>query len=925
MINCEEKLYNNIIDNNDLFLILDKDGVLRGFEKTGINEKWRILFNNSLYQKNINSHKLTDDIGIYPLDDKLFVSTENDFIPFEIFVKNLTNNKPIMKNNISIEGHIKNFFYIIDLKTGKNLETIINYNRNHNFENYLKKDEIILKKVDYLLIKKEINKNEILMNISYSDINIEHKNNKNDENNNMKDMYHIINYFKLNLEIGKIKSIHSYNYNKRKLTLIYDKNILEKKKFNTDTTNNFDNNKKSINKEINYLKEIYDDLIVNIKKYFKYYFFILLILSIIILIKSKIFQKNLNKANIIKENPISKNNTNSIDNETSNNKENIKEIEKNEVEEENEDNYANKNTKEKTINMNKSEGKCGAGIWDDDEDENDTKRNEKEKVNNSKKSEEKYSAGIWDDDEDENDTKRIEKVKVNNSKKSEEKCGSGIWDDDEDEKEDDTKNSAKEKSNKKRCGAGMWDDEDEEEENDISKNINNENNSKKLESNSISINTINETISESEKLIETNKMKKADGYKINKNLIKNFNINNNKNIKNVNKISNNSRLDDDFKNLEKIGKGGFGIVLKGEQRYDNGIRAIKIIKLKDISDKDSIIDEVKTMMQLSNQHVVQYIYCWKDNNLGTATKFFDDDDEDDEIGDLSIGVSKTSIVKKNLKLKTIKNNKIIDDEIKEENQENSNFNDSSKKTINLHKNDSQKLKKNKNKYYCNYRDDSHIINKSKISKKYIKENNVKSENINEDEYFVILMEYCDGLTLDNYIKQHSGKGIDRKIIYNFTSQILKGLVKIHSSGIVHRDIKPCNIFIKDGQIKIGDFGLAIRYSNTGKLLKSKKIEGTLLYLSPEQKTFQTYSEKVDIYACGITLYEMCSCFSTEFERWNDIISLKNENKINEKVCKNFPEETELIKLMMKKDFNERPSAEQILRSELFINLGKSLG
>ena len=233
-------------------------------------------------------------------------------------------------------------------------------------------------------------------------------------------------------------------------------------------------------------------------------------------------------------------------------------------------------------------------------------------------------------------------MKVNNSKKSEEKCGSGIWDDDEDEKEDDTKNSAKEKSNKKRCGAGMWDDEDEEEENDISKNINNENNSKKLESNSISINTINETISESEKLIETNKMKKTDGYKINKN------------IKTVNKISNNSRLDDDFKNLEKIGKGGFGIVLKGEQRYDNGIRAIKIIKLKDISDKDSIIDEAKTMMKLTNQHVVQYIYCWKDNNLGTATKFFDDDDVDDEIGDLSLGVSKTSIVKKNEKLKTIK-------------------------------------------------------------------------------------------------------------------------------------------------------------------------------------------------------------------------------------------------------------------------------
>ena len=89
------------------------------------------------------------------------------------------------------------------------------------------------------------------------------------------------------------------------------------------------------------------------------------------------------------------------------------------------------------------------------------------------------------------------------------------------------------------------------------------------------------------------------------------------------------------------------------------------------------------------------------------------------------------------------------------------------------------------------------------------------------------MEYCDGLTLDKYILQYEGKSIDRKISYNFMSQILKSLVKIHSSGIIHRDIKPCNIFIKNDQIKIGDFGLATRYSNTGKLLKSKKIEGTI--------------------------------------------------------------------------------------------------
>ena len=224
-----------------------------------------------------------------------------------------------------------------------------------------------------------------------------------------------------------------------------------------------------------------------------------------------------------------------------------------------------------------------------------------------------------------------------------------------------------------------------------------------------------------------------------------------------------------------------------------------------------------------------------------------------------------------------------------------------------------------------------MIKESNISKQFNDENN--NYNMQQSDYpyyshsakyFFILMEYCDGLTLDLYIKQHANSSIDRKIIYSFTQQLLKSLSKIHSGGIIHRDIKPSNIFIKNDQIKIGDFGLATRY-NTSKLLRAKKIEGTPLYLSPEQTMFKSYNEKVDIYACGITLYEMCSCFYTSMERYESITNLRNNEIIEERVVKNYPEETELIKLMTKKDYNERPTANEILKSDLFINLGKKLG
>ena len=1073
VINCEENIDKNIIDNNDLFLILEKDGILRAFDKTETNEKWKLFFNNSIFPKITNSYKFTDDIVIYPINDKLYLSIENNFVPFDIFVINLINNKPIAKNNIKFEGQIEKYFYKINIKSGKILEKI--NNNNFNIESNLKKDAVILKKVNYFLIKKE--KNENLMNISYSDINIEVQNDENN-NNNMNDMHHIINYFKLNLEIGKIISIHTYNYNKGKLTLIYDKNILEKK-FNSDkaiNTNNFNNNKNTENKETNYFKELYDDILIklhNISNNLRNYFFILLIVLIIIILKIKpnVFIINFNKTDIINENynykfpeninsnnstsPIANENSTSNINNSDDNKNNkninnkeichkinnfsiISKPEKLEISEKIEINATKKennpteNMKKylstelsivKKLNFNElvpksysspkllpSEENKDKLFFDpnnnldleelkNDEfdyvDDNYFKnlkisraesKNKYPKINgnfndilkilNSKNTilnkqsvdinelgkfdehnyyisfkintEHIYNCKVPNDEmpkfmtnnkflgfqknllPDEN-LKNIEKKIEKFEKIGEIEEIEKIEEIDEiDEIEDNySKKSTKEKTNnsnksEKKCGAGIWDDDEDEEEDAISENINND---KEKYNNTNNITNI--SISESKNISKSNNKKEINDSAINLNLDKD-----NKNMKNSNELINKSRLDKDFKNLEKIGKGGFGIVLKGEHRLDKGICAIKIIKLKDINDKESIINEAITMTKVTSKHVVQYKTCWIDNNLGTASKLFNDEEEDDdEIGDLSLHMNNSTITKKNDKLKTIKNNMIIDDEDdenEEENDEDTNNNDLSlsRKISNLYfgnKNDSQELKKKGSKYCCNYRDDSHIITKSIISSKYIKENSAKSENINEGEYFFILMEYCDGLTLEKYIKQYAGKSIDRKIIYNFTSQILKSLVKIHSTGIIHRDIKPCNIFIKNDQIKIGDFGLATRYSNTGKLLKSKKIEGTPLYLSPEQKNFKTYNEKVDIYACGITLYEMCSCFSTEMERCNDILSLKNENKINERVSKNYPEESALIKLMTKNDYNERPSAKEILESELFIKLGKTLG
>ena len=385
---------------------------------------------------------------------------------------------------------------------------------------------------------------------------------------------------------------------------------------------------------------------------------------------------------------------------------------------------------------------------------------------------------------------------------------------------------------------------------------------------------------------------------------------------------------------------GFGIVLKGRHKIDQDFYAIKIIDVTYNSREcDEIVSEAKKMNAIKGEYIVNYTICWYDDNLGSAEKFFDKNDNNSS-SYFSNKLSKSitiHITKREKNSININNTQDIFNiqELDEDNfDDNCNCNSNIRKSIknknldeNSNRNNSLELLENKNnnqiynnrsKYCFEFMDDSKLINRSILSKRYENEINQKKQK----KYFFILMEYCDGLTLEIFISQHSNKSIERKIIYNYTKQILKGLKKLHKNGIIHRDIKPGNIFIKNEQIKIGDFGLATNFQKNT-ILQTKDLKGfTPTYAAPEQTNSKTYNEKIDIYACGITLFEMCGCFGTEMERQLALRDLKSKRIILERIIKDYPQESKLIKMMTEKDYNERPSAEQILKSDLFAELGK---
>ena len=117
----------------------------------------------------------------------------------------------------------------------------------------------------------------------------------------------------------------------------------------------------------------------------------------------------------------------------------------------------------------------------------------------------------------------------------------------------------------------------------------------------------------------------------------------------------------------------------------------------------------------------------------------------------------------------------------------------------------------------------------------------------------IAMAFVDGQSLRDRIKSGSLQLDD---VLDIGIQTATGLCEAHEKGIVHRDIKPANIMVSSGgQVKILDFGLATS-PIYAQLTKAGTTLGTVSYMSPEQARGEPVDHRADVWALGVTLYEM---------------------------------------------------------------------
>jgi serine/threonine protein kinase len=149
----------------------------------------------------------------------------------------------------------------------------------------------------------------------------------------------------------------------------------------------------------------------------------------------------------------------------------------------------------------------------------------------------------------------------------------------------------------------------------------------------------------------------------------------------------------------------------------------------------------------------------------------------------------------------------------------------------------------------------------------------------EDDRPFIVMEYVSGRSLAEEARGSGGK-LEPASVVDLALQICGGLELAHAAGLVHRDVKPQNLLVRDdGVVKIADFGIA-RAAEATNLTQIGSILGTAAYLSPEQAAGEPVTAAADIYSLGVVLYELLAGRTPyEFKSLAELVVKQREQPI----------------------------------------------
>jgi WD40 repeat protein/tRNA A-37 threonylcarbamoyl transferase component Bud32 len=122
----------------------------------------------------------------------------------------------------------------------------------------------------------------------------------------------------------------------------------------------------------------------------------------------------------------------------------------------------------------------------------------------------------------------------------------------------------------------------------------------------------------------------------------------------------------------------------------------------------------------------------------------------------------------------------------------------------------------------------------------------------------IAMEYLLGMPLDRFLKTKGELPLEQ--VVRVGRETALGLFAVHELGLVHRDVKPANIWLEapKGRVKLLDFGLARAADDDEHLTGEGAVLGTVVYMSPEQGRGLKVDHRTDLWSLGVMLYRLCT-------------------------------------------------------------------
>jgi serine/threonine protein kinase len=185
--------------------------------------------------------------------------------------------------------------------------------------------------------------------------------------------------------------------------------------------------------------------------------------------------------------------------------------------------------------------------------------------------------------------------------------------------------------------------------------------------------------------------------------------------------------------------------------------------------------------------------------------------------------------------------------------------------------------------------------------------------VDVDEHLHMLMEYCDGGDLQEYLpKMHP---MPTSLVLSFFAQLLIAMDYLHTKHILHRDIKCSNILICRSSLtlKIGDFGLSKCVDGTDDAAHTRL--GTPFYMSPELVSSKNYTRKTDIWSLGVVFYQLLTN-RVPFNAKNmpDLMRvILSSTPAHPTAGTQYPSELgDLALSMLTKDKKARPTARELL-------------